>query len=70
MESAVKQGYRWKDIEVNNIVLPEELLIYYLYKLKIDNSTKRKGLIEEDLSYIKNYYGKMRGGIDVSEKRI
>lgn len=54
----VKQEYNWKEIEVNDIVLPSELVIYYLYKHKIDMLAKRNVLVNEDISFINNYIDK------------
>lgn len=53
--------FPWDEIIVDNLFLPSELICYYLYKYRCDLSKKKDSKAELDLSYIKNYYEKLKG---------
>lgn len=53
----------WEELCVDNLILPEELICFYLYKYKNDLSKKKDNKAEIDLSYIKKYYEKIGGVI-------
>ena len=67
METSIKSEFEWKRIESAEIVLPSELTAYYIYKYKIDSLNKKTNLVKEDASFLKNYYLKIGGRIDVSK---
>ena len=53
--------FPWDEIIVDNLFLPSELICYYLYKYRSDLSKKKENKADIDLSYIKNYYEKLKG---------
>lgn len=58
-----KEVYKisWDEILVDNLLLPEELICYYLHKYHSDLSKKKNNKAEQDLSYVKNYLEKNGG---------
>lgn len=63
MDTAVYK-FPWDEIQVDNLILPEELTCYYLYRYRNDLAKKKNNKVEQDLSYIKEYYEKCNGGIE------
>ena len=58
----VVQNINWTEISVDNLILPEELICFYLYKYRNDLAKKKDNKAELDLSYIKAIYEKWEDG--------
>ena len=52
----------WDEILIDNLVLPSELICYYIYRYRKDLSLKKDNKVDIDLSYIKKYYNELYGG--------
>ena len=70
MEDKEKK-YSWDEIETYSILSYEELLVYYLYKLRLDKNGKTSALAKEDLVAIGECKKRIEGVYDVykSDKR-
>lgn len=53
-----QNSYSWESLETTTLVLPNELLVYYLYKYNLDVKAKKESAIKEDLCLI-DYYTKV-----------
>lgn len=63
----ISSKYNWSEIETDTILSPIELTAYYIYKQKCDELNKKDTLKNEDVSYLKEYYERIGGGIGVSK---
>lgn len=47
--------YSWESLDTTTLILPTELLTYYLYKYGLDTKSKKENLENEDASLISYY---------------
>lgn len=52
-----EEGYSWENLETTTLVLPGELLVYYLYRHGLDTKTKHTEAVKDD-TYLINRYAK------------
>lgn len=48
-------SYSWELLETTCLVLPQELLVYYIYKYNLDKKAKRDSACLADASLIAHY---------------
>ena len=55
MSNPPDMEYSWDSLETTTLILPMELLTFYLYKYQLDSKSKKEVQSKEDLYFI-NYY--------------
>ncbi len=65
MNNPPKNEYPWENLETTSLVLPNELLTYYLYKHGLDKKAKRDVQIKESEYFIGHYYKNLIGEKEV-----
>ena len=55
----IKTNYHWNYLDFDYSLNPSELLVYYLYRYRIDVKNKKEASIREDITSIKSYAKKL-----------
>ena len=55
MEFTPDITYSWESLDTTTLILPTELLTYYLYKYEIDMKMKKGNIQNEDANLISYY---------------
>lgn len=61
-----EKSFPWEDLDTTHLLLPTELLAYYLYKHAIDKRAKRDSQRKRDLFKIEEYALKL----NIIEKEV
>ena len=55
----IKTNYHWNSLDFDYSLNPSELLVYYLYRYRIEVKNKKEASIREDITSIKSYAKKL-----------